>query len=209
MIYPPSCPGCKKQVDEQGAWCTACLAQILAPRTIYGSRHGLIFLDSCQVICEYTGVLKRIIHDMKFRHQKKYGGYLRWLLQYNPSESECIPWSVVIPVPLHKERLQERGYNQTEAIFKKWAQEMDMEWMPDALLRNRYTIPQWELNLHERKGNMKDAFMVVESERIKKRNILLVDDIITTGITLDECAKELKKAGASRVQALVIASGAR
>ena len=209
MIYPPLCPGCKKEVHEQGAWCPVCLDQILAPRTINGRKHGLVALDSCQVICEYAGVLKRLIHDMKFRRQQKYGIYLRWLLQQYASEHECVSGALVIPVPLHKERLQERGYNQTEAIFKNWTRGKNMEWMPELLLRTRYTIPQWELTLAERKGNMKNAFMIVWPERIENRNIILVDDIITTGITLDECAKVLRKAGAKKVQALVIASGAR
>lgn len=208
MIYPPLCPGCKRQVHEQGAWCSVCLTQILAPRKINLLEHGLRALDSCQVVCEYTGVLKRLIHDMKFRKQQKYAVYLRWLLQQNINADGITPLHCVIPVPLHKDRLQERGYNQTEAIFGKWAREGKMLWMPKLLLRRRYTIPQWELNLSERKQNMKGAFVIARPEMIKNQHILLVDDIVTTGITLDECAKVLKKAGATSVHAIVIASGA-
>ena len=208
FIYPPKCPACKGQVREQGAWCHACLPQILAPRKVNLLKHGLKDLDSCQVVCQYTGVLKRLIHDMKFRQQEKYAIYLRWLLQQNMTGDEFTSLHYVIPVPLHKKRLRERGYNQAEAIFKNWARESKFSWRPELLQRNRYTIPQWELNLSERKANMKDAFFISRPEMIKNQKIILVDDILTTGVTLEECAKVLKQAGAKSVQGLVIASGA-
>ncbi|WP_378950681.1 ComF family protein [Pelosinus sp. sgz500959] len=208
FIYPPKCPACKKQVDEQGAWCPMCLTQIVELREFNLRKHGLTNLDSCQVICEYTGTLKRLIHDMKFRQQEKYAIYLRWLLKQHSNANGFIPLQYVIPVPLHTERLRERGYNQAEAIFKNWARSANLSWMPELLLRIRPTIPQWELNLSERKQNMKDAFMISRPEIINKQHVILVDDIVTTGVTLDECAKVLKKAGAIRVEALVIASGA-
>lgn len=207
FIYPPKCPACKARVHEQGAWCQACLANILSPRQINVLAHGLRALDSCQVICEYQGALKRIIHDMKFRQQRKYTVHLSWLLQYvHLDESSHQP--LVIPVPLHRERLRERGYNQAEAIFKRWAKEEKLLWQPELLERIRYTIPQWELNLRERRQNMRHAFVIPRPEKIKKQHIILVDDIVTTGITLEECAAALKKAGAVSVRAVVIASGA-
>lgn len=208
LIYPPKCPACKEGVHEQGAWCQACLARILSLRHFSLGEHGVKALDSCQVVCEYTGVLKRLIHDMKFRQQQKYGAQLSWLLQYVQIE-EAIPQPLVIPVPLHRERLRERGYNQAEAIFKKWAKKKKLLWMPELLQRTRYTVPQWELNLRDRRQNMKKAFVLTKPEAVKNQHIILVDDIVTTGITLEECAKVLKKAGAVSVTAIVIASGAR
>ena len=153
---------------------------------------------------------------MKFRQQERYGISLRWLIrEYSQlflanihlkmlGSSDC-----VVSVPLHRQRLQERGYNQAECIFQEWAREGEMLWLPSVLERRRDTIPQWELKLAERKKNMKGAFVVVDPEQVKNKNIILVDDIFTTGITLDECAKVLKQAGASSVHALVVASGAR
>jgi len=208
LVYPPKCPACKGAVYEQGAWCQACLGEILSVRKINVREHKLAFLDSCQVLCEYTGGLKRIIHDMKFRQQKRYAVHLQWLLRQSIKASEFSSNSYVVPVPLHEERLKERGFNQTEAVFKGWAMEAKLPWMPRLLERSRDTLPQWELNLAERKQNMREAFGVKDGETIKNKNIILVDDIITTGITLDECAKVLKKAGAASVQGLTIASGA-
>lgn len=77
------------------------------------------------------------------------------------------------------------------------------------MLRTRQTAPQWELNLQERRKNIKGAFIVTHPELVKGKHILLTDDIFTSGTTLDECAKQLKQAGAVKVDALVLASGAR
>lgn len=209
IIYPPKCPYCKTLVQEHGAWCQPCLAGILAVRDINVMEHHLKYLSACRAVCEYTGGLKRIIHDMKFRQQKRYAIHLKWLLMSSKLPDYLSQIDYVVPVPLHAERLKERGYNQTELIFKDWAKGQRLLWMPDLLVREKHTIPQWELTLTDRKQNIKGAFTMTHPERIKNQNILLVDDIVTTGITLDECAKVMKKAGATSVYALTIASGAR
>lgn len=209
FFYPPKCPGCKVVVVENGAWCTSCQGKIVAVRFINMAEHNLVSLDSCLAICEYTGSLKRIIHDMKFRHQWRYSICLQWLVQKYSKREMFLLGDCVIPVPLHAQRLKERGYNQTEYIFKDLFLAREMPWMPELLERTRHTIPQWELKSMERKKNIKGAFVVKRPELVKNKNIILVDDIFTTGITLDECAKVLKKAGAISVRALVVASGAR
>ncbi|MBP2628686.1 MAG: phosphoribosyltransferase [Firmicutes bacterium] len=209
IIYPPKCPACKTSVSAQGAWCQACLAKILSVRQINMAEHHLTALDSCRVVCEYTGGLKRLIHDMKFRQQQQYAIYLRWLIEQNIDIKYLPHIDYVIPIPLHAARLKERGYNQAEAIFKDWALAGKMPWIEDVLERTRHTIPQWELNIMERKQNIKGAFLIGRPEMVKNKHIMVVDDIITTGITLDECAKVIKKAGAASVHGLAVASGAR
>ncbi|AJQ26064.1 ComF family protein [Pelosinus fermentans] len=209
ILYPPKCPYCKTLVQEHGAWCSSCLSAIFAVREINVLEHRLKALDSCRVVCEYTGGLKRIIHDMKFRQQKKYGIHLNWLLTNSKLAHTFSTIEYVIPVPLHTARLRERGYNQTEVIFKKWSKKENLQWMPELLVRGKHTIPQWELTLAKRKENLKGAFVITRPLLVKDKHILLVDDIITTGITLDECAKVLKESGAASVHGLAIASGAR
>ncbi len=208
MIYPPKCPVCKISVEKHGVWCSSCLGKIVSIREINVQQHHLTSLDSCQVVCEYTGGLKRLIHDMKFRQQKRYAIYLRWLLSEYSSIEHFRDIDYVIPIPLHAQRLRERGYNQVESIFKDWAMDRQMNWMPNLLTRTHQTIPQWELNTTERRENIKGSFAVIDPKRLMNKHILIVDDIVTTGITLDECAKVLKKAGAIRVDGLAVASGA-
>lgn len=209
IFYPPKCPGCKETVARHGAWCHRCHGKIAAVRSLTMLEHKLVALDSCRVVCEYTGSLKRIIHDMKFRQQQRYAIHLQWLIEQHINKEILVSIDYVIPVPLHAQRLKERGYNQTESIFKNWSVAVGVPWMPELLERVRHTIPQWELKSTARKNNIKGAFVVTHPEMVRNKDILLVDDIITTGITLDECAKVLKKAGAASVHALVVASGAR
>jgi len=208
LFYPPKCPVCKTGVEEQGAWCPACLRKIVSVREIRVVQHQLVALDSCRVVCEYTGVLKRLIHDMKFRRQRKVATCLGWLIGEYIEHDEYSFIDGVLPVPLHWQRLAERGYNQSECIFESWVMKRNMNWMPGVLVRNRHTIPQWELNHMARQTNIKDAFVLRDAMRVKNKNILLVDDIVTTGMTFDECAKVLKQGGASQVHALAVASGA-
>lgn len=208
VMYPPKCPACKAPVGEQGAWCLRCLEKIVRVRPITIREHKLTALNSCWTVCEYTGSLKRIIHDMKFRRQERYGACLTWLVKNYAKLTRFGVLDVVIPVPLHAQRLQERGYNQTDAIFKAWFQDEKLRWMPELLQRTRPTIPQWELKSAQRQKNIAGAFLVPDPAKVKQKNILLVDDIFTTGITLEECATVLKQAGAHQVHALVVASGA-
>jgi len=208
LLYPPKCPACRQNVMEHGQWCSPCAAKIAAYRQIAVSEHHLRSVDSCCTLYEYEGSLKRMIHDMKFRKAARYGQHLSWLLSQGSRGRNFDHIHCVVPVPLHSERLFERGFNQTELIFKTWALAYGLEWLA-GLARVRRTRPQWELTLSDRKGNIKGAFKVICPERITGRNILLVDDIFTTGLTLDECARELKKAGAKQVHCLTLASNAR
>jgi len=186
IIYPPKCPYCKTLVEEHGAWCSRCLADILSVREINVMEHRLKYLTSCRAVCEYTGGLKRIIHDMKFRQQRRHAIYLRWLLASSKKPAYFSAIDYVIPVPLHTDRLKERGYNQAELIFKDWSKKEKLVWLPNLLVRDKHTIPQWELTLSERRANIKGAFIITRPEMVKDKNILLVDDIVTTGITMNE-----------------------
>lgn len=144
---------------------------------------------------------------MKFRRLRRLGCYFTWLLSIAPS-AQRENFDIIVPVPLSRERLAERGYNQTEVIFRPWANHQGFMWC-EALIRTQKTLPQWELTLKQRKSNIKGAFTVTHPEEITGKHILLVDDIFTTGTTMDECARVLKTGGAASVKGLVIASGAQ
>ncbi|MCX7780172.1 MAG: ComF family protein [Negativicutes bacterium] len=208
LIYPPKCPACRSSVAEHGAWCSRCLADFYAPRAIDPALHHLRCLDACYVLCDYRGGLKRIVHDMKFRQAARYARHLGWLLGRRPLPGQLRRAGMAVPVPLHAERLRERGYNQNDLIYKQWASTAGFVWR-EALVRSKKTIPQWELSLAERRRNVYGAFRVAAPEAVAGEIILLVDDIFTSGLTMDECAKELKLAGAREVYGLALASGAR
>jgi ComF family protein len=207
LIYPPRCPVCRAAVDRQGTFCRPCLAAVLAPREIAVAARRLKSLDSCRVLCEYTAGIKQLIRDLKFRKAGRRAVPLGRLLEQQLDSCGFAGIDVVVPVPLHAARLAERGYNQTELIFRRWSESRGWPWL-DVLERVRPTVPQWELDLAARRQNIKGAFRVTRPEVLPGKNILLVDDILTTGLTLNECAKVLKKSGAAKVAALTLASGA-
>ena len=211
LLYPPKCPACHSAVDHHGDWCSACWTGLLVPRLLSGRAHHLHYLTDCYVVCRYQGGLKRVLHDMKFRQARRYALHLQRLLAAGINQAECQPFlyfpDAVLPVPLHSVRLAERGYDQTELIFRPWAAGKNWTWLQGALVRNKATIAQWRLPLPERRQNIKDAFHITRPELIAGKRILLVDDIFTSGLTMDECAKVLCQAGAAEVRGLALASG--
>lgn len=208
LVFPPKCPLCRREVDKHGTLCFKCLATVLFPRRLNVAVRRLAALDGCWVLCEYTAGVRLLIHNMKFRQADNLAVHFKTLLAERVGAE--MPGSVdaVIPVPLHASRLAERGYNQNELIFRRWAVERGWVWQ-DALERVRATSPQWELEPVRRRQNVKGAFKVTRPDWIKGKNILLVDDIVTTGATLNECAKMLKKSGAATVTGLALAGVTR
>ena len=112
---------------------------------------------------------------------------------------------LLLAVPLHRKRLRERGFNQAHLLITRWAKAQEMAFDDALLTRHRMTEPQAGLSLHTRKGNVKGAFIVQKPESVKGRRILLVDDVYTTGATVNECAKSLMKARAEYVDVLTLA----
>ncbi len=115
---------------------------------------------------------------------------------------------IIIPVPLHRSRYNERGYNQSEVLAKELTTYIDLPIMTDVLIRQKKTIIQKHINQDERVNNMKGAFQIVtaNADKIKNQNILLLDDVYTTGATTHECADVLQQNGAKQVIILTIAS---
>ena len=113
---------------------------------------------------------------------------------------------LVIPIPLHKARLREREFNQAEILSNHIASEFNKRVLPDALMRLRNTKTQTELEISERFANVQGGFSAAKNEDIKGKNILLVDDVLTTGATSSEAARTLKNAGAHIVFVLTLAN---
>ena len=208
LVFPPRCPACRGKVARHGAWCSVCLAKFLAPRRIDPAGHKLKWIDGCYVLCDYEAGLKRLIRDMKFRKVSRYRSQFKWLIEAGLAGQNLPDGAWVVPVPLSPRRERERGFNQTELIFREWATASGRLWL-DGLQRIKETLPQWELELAARRPNIQGAFRVSRQDLVKGKAILLVDDIFTTGLTMDECARELKKAGARQVYCLALASGAK
>jgi ComF family protein len=158
----------------------------------------------------YEGAIRDLIHSFKYHRNThlRYPLALLTLEGLNATVSKHTP-HLIIPVPLHRSRLRQRGFNQAVLLGSELSRRLSLKMLPDALVRVRQTEPQIELTATERRLNVKGAFSVKKGDLVTGKRILLLDDVMTTGSTMDECAKELKKAGADVVIAVTAARTAR
>lgn len=210
LLFPLRCPECGREVGSKGAWCAGCVQELWSPRRLDVAERGMRHVERCQVLTGYQGAVRTLLHGLKFQGRRANAAPLSWLLSLADEEelAELVsPDVLVIPVPVSADRLAERGFNQVELLFGDWSRQQGLEWDAGTLLRRRPTTPQWELDRTQRRENIKGAFFVNAPATVQDRSILLVDDIVTTGRTLEECAGVLHQAGAESVRALALANG--
>lgn len=200
-LFPVRCPACGCYAD--GSWCSRCLARIVKMRRLPLGAHNQ--LNECWAAALYSGVVRELLKGIKYQKQRAKCRYLTDLLVR--ADFDISRYDIIVPIPLHAVRQQQRGYNQTAEIFKPWADSKNVLWQ-QCLLRIKATKPQYSLPLAERRQNMRGAFILTNSELLPGKRVLVVDDIYTSGATLHEAAYILKKAGARQVSALVLASDA-
>jgi ComF family protein len=160
-------------------------------------------LDCLRVVAPFSGVLQEAIHHLKYRNVKGLARPLGDLLA-NQFQATSIPADIIVPVPLHKERERERGYNQAALLASRLAQRAALPIADRALERVRRTPPQVGLSARERWANMAGAFRCAGSD-LRGRRVLLVDDVCSTGATLSACAQASRDGGAVAIYALTLA----
>jgi ComF family protein len=156
----------------------------------------------------YDGALRDLIHLFKYNGIKSAGIFLGRFLHQATGDLALPNETVLIPVPLWSGRRQSRGFNQAEAIaraFLRCRPSGSIQLDTASLVRLRETASQTGLTRHQRRANMRGAFAVTRPERIRGRNILLVDDVMTTGTTVSECARVLRRAGAKEIFVATVA----
>ena len=148
----------------------------------------------------YEGTLREAIHLFKFGKRQEMGRHLgRLMVDRFPSEWDPSALDLLFPVPLHPRRLRERGFNQSLILAQILANSLGIKMEARQLVRSRPTLPQSDLPLGKKFENLKGAFEVRRPEKMEGKNILLVDDICTSGATAQEASKTLIKAGAVKV----------
>jgi len=159
---------------------------------------------------EYARALRGLIHLLKYDKvlpaAPEMGGKLAEAIGLLGSGSKDVR-PLIVPVPLHASKRGERGFNQAELLVRAASKHLPQPWEVAAglLKRERSTRSQVGLTREERVANMRDAFRVTDPQRVQGRTVIVVDDVMTTGTTVSECARVLKKAGAERVWAATVA----
>ncbi|RDU22073.1 ComF family protein [Anaerosacchariphilus polymeriproducens] len=155
----------------------------------------------------YQEEMKQSIYRFKYRNKREYADFYveKIAEEYREWIFSCRP-QVLIPVPLYKFKKRQRGFNQAEILADKLGKVLNIPVESNLVIRCKKTIPQKELSEKERKNNMKNAFKITQSA-VKLKRVMLVDDIYTTGSTIDEVAKILKKSGVDEVYFIVVCVG--
>ena len=169
-------------------------------------RKTLPYFDRTFTAGYYEDVLKEAIHQFKFQQKTRLGKHLAQLLVAQiPMSLDMSHYDIILPVPLHKTRQRQRGYNQSAILAKYVARHYQRKLMLNNLIRIRDTSAQSLVKgRRERKNNVKNAFHVKFPSLIHHRHVVLIDDVFTTGATVNECSKVLKKAGARSVLVLTL-----
>lgn len=206
LILPEICPACGKlTVERPSPICTRCRRDIFAsPSCPTTFSPGIHVIWSCRA---YEGALKNCVRAFKYGGIKRLSWVFGQLIDSFLAENGAPSGSadIIIPVPLHPLRSLSRGYNQAELIAVALSSASSISVCRRTLLKTRNTTAQMGLSREQRLRNLKGSFAVVDKSRVAGKTVLLVDDVITTGATLETCAEELLRAGASSVKAFTLA----
>jgi ComF family protein len=216
LFFPLSCMGCKEVLEKgEELLCTRCILDLplldyhrdpenaLAKRLI----SVTLFQDAFALLrFQKHGIVQNLMHELKYNHHPEIGKKLGLVLGYRLVQAGYKgKWDVIIPVPLHRHRKLERGYNQSAAFAQALANTLEAEMNESLLVRIKKTKTQTRKNKTERWENLENAFQVEQPGKVFGKRILLVDDVVTTGATLEACARILVRYGPLNISAACMA----
>lgn len=212
----PVCDDCLNSLTPAGVNACSVCGEALefqpaeAPQLCGVCRRALPRFDFAISYAGYDGALRRLVHLLKYEQLRPAAKTLGAKLAQAIGASEFAGGEPVLmmPIPLHRARLRQRGFNQSELIARAALRHLDrskFELHIGNLRRVRATDSQTGLTRHQRRENVRGAFTVRSIERVRDRSVLIVDDVYTTGTTLNECARVLRSAGAKRVVVATVA----
>jgi len=204
LLFPKFCANCQKE----GSWlCDKCLPEINSLIT----EKAVANLDGITALFDYGENIPSILIKLfKYNYLSEIGDIFEKIINNTNCHPELVsgsvawPGFVIIPVPLHLRRERERGFNQAEIIAKIFSKKFGLPMNKD-LQRGIYTTQQAKLSREQRLINLRDAFFWIDGAKKAPEKVLLVDDVFTTGATMQECAKVLKSNGAKVVFGFVLA----
>jgi ComF family protein len=198
------CDECQQKIDPVSPpWCPLCGYPAKDNHLCQRCRHSPLALDGIRSVAFFEGPLRKAMHALKYRGLRAVaaplGGLMAAYWRRNP-----LPADLIVPVPLHRHRERTRGYNQADLLALALADQIDLPVCDDWLIRTHNTSPQIDLDAEARKMNVAGAFRARENETLVGRRVLLIDDVCTTGATLEACSVPLRQAGAGSVWAFTL-----
>jgi len=216
LIFPPLCPGCENPLPDSGAIiCTACRHDmpftqhyLNVDNEVSKKFYGRLKLQHSSALLYFhkEGIVQGLIHNLMYRRQQQVGKLLgTWYAQKLKQVTELQDVTCIIPVPLHPKKLRERGYNQVATFGQALANGLDINYNDTILLRTTYNKTQTKKNRELRAGIINSAFSIKYTDAHHGAHFLLVDDVITTGATLEACGKLLLTIPNARVSIVTMA----
>lgn len=216
LLFPHRCLGCSKEGNLICPSCRGALPRItppICPRCGLPQSSGILCsarcrrrhkLDGIRSPFLFKAVIRQAVLQLKYKNLRALAGPLAGLLS-DYLAANPVPGEVVVPVPLHRKRTRERGYNQSQLLCRELGRLLELPVVADCLIRRRHTPPQTgTATVGERRSNVADAF-TCRDRRLQNKQVVLIDDVTTSGATLDACAAALKESGASSVWGLTLA----
>jgi ComF family protein len=218
LVFPTACLGCGQVLTAgEVVLCTKCRFEL--PETghhrpgqqdLSNKFAGKIPVTAAYSFLHFTkdGIVQRLIHRIKYNGRKEAGREVaRWYGNQLATENQTVAKAdMLVGVPLHKSRLRQRGYNQADWIAEGLAEGLGVSHRTDVLVRVKFAGSQTRRNRVERWQNVKTVFAVAKPDDVKDKHVVVVDDVMTTGATVEACAVELLKAGCREVSVLTLAA---
>lgn len=213
LIFPPVCKSCNKRIDSNmNIICNECWNGLVrVDKEIFLQKEIPENINKVYAIFQFDDLFQKIIHALKYQGNNSIGVELgKRMSKYVEPEMVNKERGMFVPVPLHPIKYRERGYNQAEAIARGLSIGLDIPLNTRLIKRVKNTSTQTKLNAEERRKNMESAFVIDSNSDIEKiRQIVLVDDVFTTGSTMNSAAKVLKESGINKVVGLAAATPAQ
>lgn len=230
ILYPRRCPICSEIVDKRGELsCRECRSKLTTVEEPKCRRCGKPLEQETKEYCYdcerrkhyfergfglwlYNEDMQKSMAGFKYKGRREYAAfYINELVKKYQKEIEDLSPDALVPVPIHKKKRQTRGYNQAEILAVELGKRLNIPVLPELLIRKKDTLPQKQLSDKERFRNISEAFAFSQKERCNYKKelqrVLLVDDIYTTGSTVEACARALKMNGIEEVYFVSICIG--
>lgn len=216
LFFPPVCAGCHSfLLWNENEICTLCRHNIpltnhhLNPENeAFKKFYGRIPVEYASALLYFhkRGIVQELIHNLKYKGQEEIGAVLGAWYAEDLKNSEIIKLiDEIIPVPLHKRKLRERGYNQVTNFGLSLSKNLNISYNPNLLVRNIYSKTQSKKNLLNRSDGIETIFDVAFTEKDHDKHFLLIDDVITTGSTLEACSHALLKIPGAKISIVCMA----